>query len=257
MIVLMMSPSRCSTMWIVGLTIRRLPLRPLRPLRPIWRLPAPPIGLSVPSALPLSVGGFFLIPSLPPPRFPVGGGSRRSFGCAAPLGRPVWAGVVAVFGGLLGGVLGGCCGLCWLCCSSSFGLGWSLFCSGRLRCALGSHRVGWRGGRGRRAACWLLCAVSAVLAVPSLSSGDGSGFSVLGWGCRRSGVPGVGERECRNGVPFLEYWVSVSLRHLGQTWFLPMSEHSRSNYGVVFWVSWVGVGDESAEKFRAALAGGC
>lgn len=148
MIVLMMSPSRCSTMWIVGLTIRMRPLRPLRPLRPVWRLPAPLIGSSVPSALPLSVGGFFSTPSLPPLWSPVGVGSRRSFGCAALLVLPVWAGVVAVFGGLLGGVLGGCCGLSSLCCSSSFGRGWLLFCSGRLRCLCAAFAVavlcGWR-----------------------------------------------------------------------------------------------------------------
>ena len=36
-----------------------------------------------------------------------------------------------------------------------------------------------------------------------------------------------------------------------------MSEYARSVYGFVFWGSWVGVGGESAEKFRAALAGGC
>ena len=162
------------TMWIVGLIIWMRPLRPLRPLRPVWRLPAPPIGLSVPSALPLSDGGFFLTPTPPPPWFPVGVGSRRSFGCAAPLGLPVWAGVVAVFGGSLGGVLGGYCVLCWLCCSSSSGRGWSLSCSGSLLSLL----------RRLCAACVLMCRrcplgmVAAFLCWVGGAGGRGCG----GWG---------------------------------------------------------------------------
>ena len=192
MIVLMMFPSRCSTMWIVGLIIRPPLLRHLLPLPLVWRLPAPRIASFVPSALPLFDGGSFLTPSLPPHWSPVGGGSRRSFGCAVLSALPVWVGVVAVFGGLLGGVLGGCCGLSPLCCSSSSGLGWLLFCSGSLlpllRC---------------------LCAD-----VPSLSSVGGGSFSVLGWGCGRAGVRGVRKRGCRNGVRPFGCWGSGSLRHL-------------------------------------------
>lgn len=116
----------------------RIPLlsRPT-PLPLVWRLPALPIGLSVPSVLPPSVGGSFWTPSLPPLWCLGGGGSRRSFGCAAPLGRLGWAGVAVVFGGPLVVALGGCCGRWPLCCSSSFGLGWLLFCSARMPCLLG------------------------------------------------------------------------------------------------------------------------
>ena len=148
MIVLMMFQMPCSTMWIVGLTIRHPLLRHLLPLPPVWRLPAPRIVLSVPSVLPPSVGGSFSTPSLPPLWCLGGGGSRRSFGCAAPSVLHVWAGVAAVSGVPLGGVLGGCCGLSPLCCSSSSGRGWLPSCSGRSPrlCAACAVAVlcGWR-----------------------------------------------------------------------------------------------------------------
>lgn len=180
MIVLMMSPSRCSTMWIVGLTLRHPLLRHLRHLLLVWRLHVRLFGLSVLSAWLPSVGGSFSTPSLPPLWSPVGVGSRRSFGCAAPLVRPVWDGVVAVCGVPLGGVLGGCCGLSPLCCSFSFGRGWSLFCSARLPSLLGLLC--------RRCPLWvaaalLLSLVSSVALGPKgakseirLDSGIGSRF---------------------------------------------------------------------------------
>lgn len=120
----------------------------LLPLPPVWRLPARPFGLSVPSAWPPSVGGSFSTPSLPPLWCLGGGGSRRSFGCAAPSVLLGWAGVVAVSGVPLGGVLGGCCGLSPLCCSSSSGRGWLPSCSDRhpLLCAACAVAAlcGWR-----------------------------------------------------------------------------------------------------------------
>lgn len=146
----------CLTMWIVGLTIRHPLLQHLCPLRLAWRLPVRPFGLSVPSAWLPSVGGSFSTHPLPPLWCLAVGGSRRSFGCAAPSVLLGWAGVAVVFGVPLGGVLGGCCGLSPLCCSSSSGRGWLLCCSVRLPRSFGS-------------------------VVPSLSSGDGGGFSfVLG-----------------------------------------------------------------------------
>ena len=125
------------TMWTLGLTIRRPLLRLLRPLRPCWLPRVLLFGFGGQSAWLPSVGGSFWTPSLPPLWCLGGGGFRLSFGCAAPLGRLGWAGVAVVFGGPLGGVLGGCCGRWPLCCSSSFGLGWSPSCSARRPALLG------------------------------------------------------------------------------------------------------------------------
>ena len=140
----MTSPSRSTTMWMLGSAIRRPRLRPLRPLRPLrlcWQPLVLPFGFGVPSAWPPSVGGFFWTPSLPPLWCLGGGGSRRSFGCAAPSVLLGWAGVAAVFPV-------GCCGRSLSCCSSSSGRGWLPSCSTRLPCLCAACAVavlcGWR-----------------------------------------------------------------------------------------------------------------